>query len=300
MAEKSFPLNNTDYGAEDAQLFFATRTRGVFAGDHLGVTPGGGMNVLLGPGIGWLKNGDFGGLVYANTEPLSLTIGMADPIYPRVDRAVVRHDVQQNSVYSYVKQGVPASSPVPAELERSSIADEISVAQVYVEAGATAIGAGNITDERLNMAVCGLMRDGVTGIDTSVIEAQWQELTKKLRNLLDEETAGNLQNQIDEIPKISMKSIRKVPYSGSWVKHAGTSPEFDYYSYAISDPLIKKDSLVFMNFNEDNVLQNFLEYSIELETWDGYIRFTIPASKFPYSGTMLLKVWIVNGIPMEE
>lgn len=192
MAEKSFPLNNTDYGAEDAQLFFATRTRGVFAGDHLGVTPGEGMTVSLGTGIAWLKNGDFGGLVYANTEPLSLTIGLADAIYPRVDRVVIRYDVQQNSVYAYVKPGVPASSPVPAELERSSIADEISVAQVYVGVAATAIGTGNITDERLNMAVCGLMRDGVTGIDTSVIEAQWKEKIRELDFLLEEDYGETL------------------------------------------------------------------------------------------------------------
>ena len=60
------------------------------------------------------------------------------------------------------------------------MAYEISVAQIYVGTGVTAINAGNITDERLNSSVCGLMRDGVTGIDTSMLEAQ---LAESLGNL---------------------------------------------------------------------------------------------------------------------
>lgn len=180
MFERSFPLNNTDYGAEDAQLFFATRTRGVFASNHLAVTAGSGMTITLGEGIAWLKNGDFGGLVYGNTAPLVLPVGLADATYPRIDRVVIRYDVQTNSVHAYVKAGTPASSPVPPALTRDTLADEISVAQVYVGVAATSISAGNITDERLNMDVCGLMRDGVTGIDTSVIEAQWREKLEEL------------------------------------------------------------------------------------------------------------------------
>ena len=43
MAEKSFPLENTAYTAEDAQLWFATRQSGVYAGSHLGVTANGTM-----------------------------------------------------------------------------------------------------------------------------------------------------------------------------------------------------------------------------------------------------------------
>ena len=44
MAEKSFPLENTAYTAEDAQLWFATRTSGVYTNGHLAVTADGTMN----------------------------------------------------------------------------------------------------------------------------------------------------------------------------------------------------------------------------------------------------------------
>lgn len=198
MAEKSFPLNNTDYGAEEAQLYFATRTRGVFAGTHLAVTAAGGMAVSLGTGIAWLKNGDFGGLVYANTAPLPLTVGLADDTYPRIDRVVIRYDVQTNAVYAYVKAGTPASAPVPPVMERSSIADEISVAQVYVAAAGTEITDSNITDDRLNTEVCGLMRDGVTGIDTSVIEAQWKGKLEELNELLSSEMEAQLLAAVEQ------------------------------------------------------------------------------------------------------
>lgn len=231
MAEKSFPLNNTDYGAEDAQLFFATRTRGVFAGDHLAVTPGNGMSVILGEGIAYLKNGKFGGLVYANTEPLTLPISTANATYPRIDRVMVRFDVQENKVFAYMKEGTPSSKPVPPDVEQNTLSDEISPAYVYVDAATTSISAGNITDERLNEEVCGLMRDGVTGIDTSVIYAQWQELTAKLEGLLDEQVAGNLQMQItanaEEISKKSRVYKRYINIDPTF-SSTGTSGVYEY------------------------------------------------------------------------
>lgn len=287
MAEKSFPLNNTDYGAEDAQLYFATRTRGVFAGDHLAVTAGNGMTVTLGEGIAWLKNGEFGGLVYGNTAPISMTIGTANATYPRIDRVVIRYDVQTNSVHAYVKAGTPASSPVPPALTRDTLADEISVAQVYVGVAATSISAGNITDERLNTEVCGLMRDGVTGIDTSVIYAQWQELTAKLEGLLDEQVAGNLQNQIDNLTSISRATLSIAPYPGEWWD-VGTGPY-----YPIKNDIITKDSLVLFAMNSADRINQILEYGLSLSnTLDGQV--TVYAEKKPTEAIQIV-IEVITG-----
>ena len=287
MAEKSFPLNNTDYGAEDAQLYFATRTRGVSAGEHLPVTPGSGMSITLGKGIAWLKNGEFGGLVYANTAPLALTISTADPTYPRIDRVVIRYDVQNNTVAAYVKAGTPASSPVPPALTRDTLADEISVAQVYVGVAATSISAGNITDERLNVDVCGLMRDGVTGIDTSVMEAQWQELTAKLEGLLDEQVAGNLQNQIDNLTSISRATLSIAPYPGEWWD-VGTGPY-----YPIKNDIITKDSLVLFTMNSADRINRILEYGLSLSNaLDGQV--TVYAAKKPTEAIQIV-IEVITG-----
>ena len=287
MAEKSFPLNNTDYGAEDAQLFFATRTRGVFAGDHLAVTAGNGMTVTLGEGIAWLKNGEFGGLVYGNTAPISLPIGTANATYPRIDRVVIRYDVQTNSVHAYVKAGNPASSPVPPALTRDTLADEISVAQVYVGVAVTSITAGNITDERLNVEVCGLMRDGVTGIDTSVMEAQWQELTAKLEGLLDEQVAGNLQLQIDKLTSISRATLSRAIYPGEWWD-VGSGP---YYPF--KNDIITKDSLVLFTMNSADRINRILEYGLSLSNaLDGSV--TVNAEKKPTEAIQIV-IEVITG-----
>lgn len=212
-----FPLENTDYSAADAQLWFATRLSGVYANNHLAVSPAGGMGVNVGKGIAWLHYGEFAGAVYGNTSEINLPILLADATYPRIDRVVIRYDAVQNKGFLTVSPGTPASNPAPAALLRNENAYEISLAQVYVAVGATEIFAANITDERLDESVCGLMRDGVTGIDTSIIQAQAIASLEKVQDdanevldlikeaynsAIDGTLAGNLQTQINQRPTL--------------------------------------------------------------------------------------------------
>lgn len=185
MAEKSFPLENTEYTAEDAQLWMATRTSGVYAGDDLQLTANGSMEVTLGLGQAWLKTGRFTGCTYANTANHTLTVEMSDAQYDRIDRVCIRVEMLKHRCYAYIKKGIPSGAPIAPELQRDSEAYEISPYEIRVNVGATGISAGDITDKRLDENVCGLMRDGVTGIDTSVINAQVTQFVEELhRNLL--------------------------------------------------------------------------------------------------------------------
>ncbi len=219
MAEKSFPLENTLYTAQDAQLWFATRTSGVYTNGHLGVTASGTMNLSLGAGIAWLHYDTYAGCVYGNTSSKALTVTMSDAQYNRIDRVCIRLEMLSNKCYAYIKKGTAAASPAAPALQRDNVAYEISVARVHVGVGVTKIDASNITDERLDTSVCGLMRDGVTGIDTSVMQANFTATMNKystyldsfldekeaafnawmqgLQNVLDGDTAGNLLNKIN-------------------------------------------------------------------------------------------------------
>ncbi len=172
MAEIMFPLENTEYSAADAQLWFATRTSGVYTNGHLSVTEENGMVISVNQGIAWLHYGEFAGAVYGLTQKKGLTIPLADAVYPRIDRVVIRYDAVQNIGTAMILQGTPASTPAAPAITRNENYYEISLAQIYVGKGVTEITAANITDERLEETVCGLMRDGVTGIDTSVIHSQ--------------------------------------------------------------------------------------------------------------------------------
>lgn len=94
--------------------------------------------------------------VYSEAEELSITA--PDPTNPRIDRVVVRVDYSAREVILAISDGTPAPSPAPPSLERDSSFWEISLASVYVAAGATGILDADITDERFDSALCGLSR----------------------------------------------------------------------------------------------------------------------------------------------
>lgn len=92
--------------------------------------------------------------VYSEEEELLLAT--PDPTLPRIDRAVVRLDYTNREVVLAMINGTPAASPAPPALTRDATRWELSLAQVYVSAGATQIQDANITDERFNPTLCGL------------------------------------------------------------------------------------------------------------------------------------------------
>ena len=171
-----FPLDNTEYGANALGAWCATRTRGVFAADgHFAVTANDDMTVTVGPGLAWLKAGQFWGVNAFENDSQLLTIDTADGSLSRIDAVCVRLDKNQNRAEIVIKKG--SYSPQPAAITppaRDLDYDEIYVATIAVAAGATAIRQIDITDRRLNEDYCGIMRDGVTGIPTQQLYTQWQ------------------------------------------------------------------------------------------------------------------------------
>ena len=122
-------------------------------GDELAVSPTvpAAMSVDVGTGMALVQ-----GRYYINDADLTLAIEAADPSYPRIDRVVVRADLVGRMVHAVVKKGTAAASPVAPTLTRTTETWELSLAQVRVEAGATSIVAGKITDERGNASLCGV------------------------------------------------------------------------------------------------------------------------------------------------
>jgi hypothetical protein len=185
MALVTYPLNNIEYSAEDAELFHATRTSGIYAKDSFGYSiTGTDNNIVIGTGIGWIKNGEFSGKVVAQKEPISLNMGLPDPVYPSIDAIVIQFDANKNETNIVVKKGVAATSPVAPSVVRTESVYELHLYHVRREAGSLYITAGNITDLRLNSSYCGLMADSVTKIDTATIEKQIEELIESLRGYI--------------------------------------------------------------------------------------------------------------------
>ena len=193
MAFITYPLNNIDYTAEDAELFHCTRTSGIWAEDSFPISvTGADNNVTIGTGIAWINNEKFSGKVTALKTAKVLDLGIADGRYPRIDVIAIQYSANNNATDVIIKKGTPATNPVRPEIVRSGAVYELYIASVYRPAGATAITASNITDLRMDTAVCGLMADSVTKIDMEAIRAQILALVEELENAIKNIEIGEI------------------------------------------------------------------------------------------------------------
>lgn len=190
MAIKTYPLNNIDYQAEDAELFHCTRTSGIYASGHFPISVSGADNdINIGKGIGWIKNTEFSGKVFASKENTTLNASVPDASFPRIDSVIVRFDANQNETYFTIKQGSVGSSPTPPQVERSEYIYELHLYHIRRNPGATSITPGDITDLRMDANYCGLMADSVTQVDMSAINSQVRSFisdwAKQIANVTD-------------------------------------------------------------------------------------------------------------------
>ena len=219
MAEiKSFPNNQDEYsGAEDVMRWLHGRTSGVFAASGNAAvaalaTPG--MAVTVSDGTGWMSNANNDGVVWWNdTESVSgaklqLAIDAADGVLNRIDRVIVEWKTTNYVDRPEIKilKGAASSTAAAPALTNSGTKRQISLAQISVAAGTTAITSSMITDERQNPDVCGLVTDTLS-IDTSIINAQFTELLAQLRTAIEQAAGGGIPDGSITTPKYADGSI---------------------------------------------------------------------------------------------
>lgn len=167
MSLKTYPLDNVDYAAEDAELFHCTRSSGIYANDDFDYSVTGADNTItIGVGLGWIRNSKFSGKVVALKAALALDMGLPDAVYPRIDAVVIQFDANKNGTEIVVKKGVAATAPVPPVVSRTEALYELHLYHVRREPGVAAVTASGITDLRMDTNYCGLMADSVTVINT--------------------------------------------------------------------------------------------------------------------------------------
>ena len=182
----TYPLNGIDYDAADAAGFTATRTSGVYSSEEdFAVTAAGGLSVTVSAGVGWVHPARFEGYSVIMREAETLTLALADGQRPRIDSIVLRYDAAAHRSSLLALQGTPDTQPTAPDISRTALLYDLCLAQIIRPAGSTTIVAGNITDTRLDPALCGVMRDGVTGIPTEELIASARERINAL-----EETAS--------------------------------------------------------------------------------------------------------------
>lgn len=236
MAEKCFPYGSVNhdrrYKSADFRAYYAQLIgNGVIYSNSnaLKVSEGGGMGVSLAAGGAFIE-----GVGYINTAALTFTLDTADGALSRIDRIVIRNDYTSRSTYAAVLKGSYSAQPQAAALTRNADVYEIAVADVLVAKGVVSITQADITDTRLNNSLCGIVTGLIEQADTTAIFSQfetylaefkaqyiadiedwtrnkessvtaWENAQKEafaawveeIKQILDETTAGNLQNEIE-------------------------------------------------------------------------------------------------------
>lgn len=171
----TYPLNGITYDAEDVGTYLCTRTSGVYAKDtNYAVSITGARELTVAPGLAWINYEDFKGVSVCSREAVPLDVPAADTTLPRVDRIVLQFDADANASAIKIKPGTPSAAPEPPAIQQNHRQYELGLATLTVPAGTASITAANLTDTRTDEDVCGIMRDGVTGIPTAQLLEQWQ------------------------------------------------------------------------------------------------------------------------------
>lgn len=162
------------YNADDISNYFLKLiSNGVFAtpANAMQVQESAGMTVQVSAGWGFIN------CKWINNDaPYLLTLDASDVVLDRIDRIVIRlnasNDVRTMSIA--IKKGTPAGNPQPPALTRvMGGIYELSLAQIYIAAGATGITQAEITDERADTNVCGYVTGLINQIDTTNLFAQY-------------------------------------------------------------------------------------------------------------------------------
>ena len=169
----SAPGDPRVYQAQDfANYFGLVLTSGILAvNNQMGLqveADGTDMRVYVEPGKAIIK-----GNAYENTANEYLTVDLPEATENRIDRIVLRHDLTNANrhIKVFVKRGTASAPP---DLQRDNFVYEISLAQVLLEANTSTIDPLNITDERMDENLAGIVHSMIT-VPTSQFQEQWDE-----------------------------------------------------------------------------------------------------------------------------
>ncbi len=202
MAEKSRFWNSTtedprEYqAAEFAEYFSRFLSDGIYVGSNqagLKVVAGDGLSVDIAPGFAFIR-----GYLYKNDDELNISVDGSDATLDRIDRIVIRFDEEGRKIEADIKKGTPGSKPNPPALTDNDMIKELSLAQIRINHGATAV---LIIDERFT-AYCGIV-SLIIEAPLSDLLVEWEQFKSErgtdyqawlgmLTDLLDENVAGNL------------------------------------------------------------------------------------------------------------
>lgn len=216
MAESCFPFNSVDgdrkYKAEQWASYFSDFvSNGVYWKDStaLQVVADQDMQVVLKAGTAFID-----GRRYNNDSDKIIELDSADGVLDRVDRIVVRCDYESRTITAEVVKGDYSSTAVATAAQRDDDVYELVLADIAVENGTASISQSDITDQRLDTDLCGVVTSLIEQVDTTVLlaqmeawfaeykvdaETEFDEWFENLQELISESTEAQLIVDVDNL-----------------------------------------------------------------------------------------------------
>lgn len=167
----TYPVNNVEFDAADAELFHCTRTSGVFMGssddeyEDFDIVDFSANAIMVGPGLAWIRNDKFKGKAVAMRAMAPLDVPSAHSTYPRYDAIIIRYYIGRNLTKLEYIQGTAQTNPTRPLPVRNSSYYDLVLYHIYRPAGSS-ISRSNITDVRGDNTYCGYMVDDVSAFDS--------------------------------------------------------------------------------------------------------------------------------------
>ena len=189
--------NDRTYDASDIASFLSNFfTNGIF-NNSLKVTANNNMNISIEKG-----SANINGYVYELTDKLNLNIKTADELLDRIDSVILRLDLSARNIKLMILDGSLSSEPVPSVITRNNNIYDLRIANISVPANTVEITNSMIEDTRFGNE-CGNVTQAVLSLNTSDLFSQYKECFtnwfENIKNQLSKDSAGNLQNQINNI-----------------------------------------------------------------------------------------------------
>lgn len=182
---------------------------GVFNGGFQVLANNGDMSVNVNPGYVNIN----GKTKFFETEK-RLTLDAADATLSRIDNIIIRRDDTTRDFSILVQKGTFANIPVAPVYTRNTNIYDLVIAQVLIGPAKIVITQADVTDTRMNSALCGWVASTVTEINFDQITAQFEDFKNQfkidnydefntwfqtMKAQLSSDAAGNLQNQLDTV-----------------------------------------------------------------------------------------------------
>ncbi len=238
------------YNAEEMSKYFdGLVSDGIFEniGGKLYVEPAGGMNVKVNTGRAlidchWL----------ANDSDIVFTLDNSDVQLNRIDRIVVKLDYSQRTMSIELLKGISGTTFKAPEIKNTDNIKYLNLATIRILAGTTEISASEINN---------LGRKWVTGLDTGIIEQQYQakfdaQMSKMSKWFEDSKNDfENWYNNLTSTLKVNL-ALQKSEFSHKTIEETAVIPLI--LGYRTGDVLIVHVNGV--------LLSNDIDYTIEDES----------------------------------